>query len=270
MGYTHYWRQSRSVPRKTWAEIVEAAREIVAYALDELPFARPEEKPLGLAWENDRPTTAPQLDHTAIRFNGIGDEGHETFIITRILPDPSYPDENVKFDFCKTARKPYDLVVTATLAALDSIWPELFEVSSDGWAHEWERGVDLARRALRRHGNMVDTPRSVKDKSRYRSFVRCSKAYWIAEGHDGLTYIERRRDLWRAPVPLRGDDEWSAWLQEQNRRLRRTIRLYGSFGPEDRYEDHLERFCRLVWRCFGQAAVPPTTLSSINLRSAMR
>jgi len=70
-----------------------------------------------------------------IRFNGKDDEGHETFMLT---PDPS------DFNFCKTAQKPYDLVVVAILCLLAHRTDT--GVSSDGDRSDWAEGLKLAQR----------------------------------------------------------------------------------------------------------------------------
>ena len=58
-----------------------------------------------------------------IRFNGVGEDGHETFYLS--------PDES-GWGFCKTARKPYDIVVVAILSMLDEYLGDKFEWRSDG------------------------------------------------------------------------------------------------------------------------------------------
>ena len=68
-----------------------------------------------------------------IRFNGIGEAGHETFLFhNRKKQDPEgYGDPC--FAFCKTARKPYDIVVCEVLLVLKRYMPNL-EVGSDGFS----------------------------------------------------------------------------------------------------------------------------------------
>lgn len=51
----------------------------------------------------------PQVTNKTIRFNGRGNESHETFII-----QPSK-----KFYFCKTNHKPYDIIIKAILILLE-------------------------------------------------------------------------------------------------------------------------------------------------------
>ena len=71
-----------------------------------------------------------------IRFNGKGEEGHETFMLT--------PDSQ-EFNFCKTAQKPYDIVVVAILCLLAHHTSGV-TVSSDGGISDWTDGLALAQR----------------------------------------------------------------------------------------------------------------------------
>lgn len=131
MGYTHYWNNKKSIPPDVWAKICDDADKILAAS------------PVPLSWEyND--SRAPEVTRegkgAVIRFNGPGDEGCETFYV-----EPNV----VKFEFCKTRREPYDIVVTAMLAMIADHHPA-FSVSSDGDPAEWEEGLDLAQKVLGR------------------------------------------------------------------------------------------------------------------------
>jgi len=78
-----------------------------------------------------------------IWLNGFGDDlGHETFILQR------KSDDN---EFCKTDRKPYDVVVAAILIIAHTMG---LAVSSDGWLEEeeWADALRLARKATKRKG----------------------------------------------------------------------------------------------------------------------
>lgn len=57
-----------------------------------------------------------------IRFNGVGELSHETFLIERFSRE---------FEFCKTNRKPYDLAVCGVLILI-SLYADGGEISSDG------------------------------------------------------------------------------------------------------------------------------------------
>jgi len=94
---------------------------------------------IDLAWEYDvKKPFEVFLD--MIRFNGSKDDGHETFLVTREMPEiPDWSsDKSASFDFCKTARKPYDLAVCLVLISMKRHDPESVRVSSDGeWDVEW-------------------------------------------------------------------------------------------------------------------------------------
>ena len=64
-------------------------------------------------------------------FNGVGDGAHETFYIEL----PSHDD-----GFCKTAEKPYDMVVTASLILAKKIFGADISIKSDGKWTDWESG----------------------------------------------------------------------------------------------------------------------------------
>lgn len=80
-------------------------------------------------------------DKDKICFNGRGDaDSHETFVINRLRDDDN---------FCKTARKPYDIMVCATLMIVRHYIPD-FKVSSDGDKdeHEWQAAIALCQKVL--------------------------------------------------------------------------------------------------------------------------
>lgn len=130
MGYTHYWKTNN-------LEELDAA-EFKALAEDCITIATASYVELaGPMAEGPTEFTADR-----IAFNGVGrDEGHESFVISR---------DNVKsLDFCKTARKPYDEVVTACLIALAHRFPR-FDVTSDGYFDEGQGGRALYERCFPR------------------------------------------------------------------------------------------------------------------------
>jgi hypothetical protein len=77
----------------------------------------------------------PEVSKDLIRFNGLGEDGHETFLVLR--------DEG-GFAFCKTVRKPYDALVVATLALMNHYAPGAWRYKSDGDPEDWEEGLQLA------------------------------------------------------------------------------------------------------------------------------
>ena len=68
---------------------------------------------------------------SAIFINGVGEQAHETFLMRT---------DDVGFNFCKTAEKPYDSVVTAILILAKTVFKNDIEVSSDGSWSNWQGG----------------------------------------------------------------------------------------------------------------------------------
>ena len=125
MGYTHYW-QAKQIEPSIFAMLsqqVAAAAEI----------ARTQEI-VEVAYEMDQTDRPPEFNGEVIRFNGKDDDGHETFML-------AYDDSG--FRYCKTAQKPYDIVVVAALCLLAHHADP--EVTSDGGLEDWEGGLALAR-----------------------------------------------------------------------------------------------------------------------------
>jgi hypothetical protein len=125
VGYTHYFPQQRYFTIAEWDQLRHAVRSLIG--ANKVP----------LAIEYDEPNTPPQADGGEIRFNGVGDGGHETFVLTR--------SHDSSFNFCKTAHKPYDLIVTAVLCLANTIAPGALKISSDGEPSEWAAGHKLAK-----------------------------------------------------------------------------------------------------------------------------
>jgi len=83
------------------------------------------------------------LDPLHVDLNGVGDDGHEPFV---------FPGE-LGFNFCKTAGKPYDEVVTACLLVARDHFPEdILSIDSDGsWSDgDWQEGTKLYTTVLGR------------------------------------------------------------------------------------------------------------------------
>jgi hypothetical protein len=131
MGYTHYFTPKKASPKK-WDELLKQVKK--------LHEALPANTDTAGGYSSNDPLTIkgglgkgePEFSKKVICFNGDGDKGldHETFII-----EPDVTDWN----FCKTARKPYDLLVCAVLIATRSILN--YEVSSDGNLDDWTPAI---------------------------------------------------------------------------------------------------------------------------------
>jgi hypothetical protein len=160
MGYTHYWDQSRDFTREEWSQI----REDFEALLKDIQHVQ------GIPLANGRgePGTSPEITDDQVWFNGVGDDGHETFASYRKRP-PKEPWQSTRGnDFCKTARKPYDLAVTAALCYLCTVPdPAAFTASSDGYGRDWLEGLAEARRALPRCANILDIPMNILRSDRW-------------------------------------------------------------------------------------------------------
>jgi hypothetical protein len=94
-----------------------------------------------------------ELTYDRISFNGYGENRHESFVWQRF--DNEKPrffiepeDGEWIFNFCKTAHKPYDYLVTACLTALSEVYQESVRISSDGTYSDWNQGLNLFERAI--------------------------------------------------------------------------------------------------------------------------
>lgn len=112
MGYTHYFQQNENVSDEAWNKIQNDVKIIIANQLQ-----------TGVLLEfNDK----EMINEHCININGVGDNAHETFHITKKKMED--------FNFCKTARKPYDLTVTSILLVIDEHAKDCFRIGSDGGA----------------------------------------------------------------------------------------------------------------------------------------
>jgi len=140
MGYTHYWYRPEKLDKETFAKTIEDCKKVC----DSISVAIVKEWNI---FEN------PIFNSKQIRFNGTGDDGHETFYIPISLKKPDYQkefeeNENLVFAFCKTAYKPYDLNVTACLIIFKHYLKDNFLVLSDGESKDWDKARELCQKIL--------------------------------------------------------------------------------------------------------------------------
>ena len=163
MGYTHYWRQQRDFTSAEWNELTRLTKLITADGSSILAN--------GFSDRGSQPT----IDNEKICFNGIGEDGHETFRITKKKREKAdYEkqepynrqgeayDRQGAFEFCKTAQKPYDKYVVAVLCALFNMkikldeekYPVLY-IRSDGNTADWTEGLFHALRSTREEEMLI-------------------------------------------------------------------------------------------------------------------
>jgi hypothetical protein len=132
LGYTSYWNnQPKEHNQAKWDMFLGAVKHVASDLPDEVVLGD---------WDGEG--GEPLFSKNVIRFNGVGEMSHETFSIYR-KPKP----EQREFDFCKTARKPYDLMVCATLSLYWHFFKdEGVKIDSDGDKSDWEPARDLVKK----------------------------------------------------------------------------------------------------------------------------
>lgn len=139
MGYTHYFGHKKT-SKINWAMIVEDCKKLQANL------------PKGVLIDGCFAYPVPQFTDKMIHFNGT-DEGftfemrkddscpknsHETFeLLADGVKKRGFSNGGMPFTFCKTARKPYDLLVCGCLLVYKHHSPATMELSSDGDAEDW-------------------------------------------------------------------------------------------------------------------------------------
>jgi len=155
MGYTHYWtyqpneildtEELRKKFRKAVAIIDKAHKEIKKnkkFIHAGQAGGYYDEQPCII--RGGLGQGKPIINESQVWFNGDEKTGmdHETFNVQW------FPSGGSAKDFCKTARKPYDILVCVSLLAFKHAFdnPNVFSFSSDGDNKEWEEAKDLFTR----------------------------------------------------------------------------------------------------------------------------
>jgi hypothetical protein len=143
MGFTHYYYHKNKLDKVTFgkfakdvAKIIEASKVKVQYECDD--------------------DSAPITNMSQVRFNGVGEAGHETFVINRVASkealefqrDYDTKPDKMLFNFCKTARKPYDELVVASLILFKLYFRGDVKLGSDGDVEDWVKGLNLVNTRL--------------------------------------------------------------------------------------------------------------------------
>ena len=124
MGYTRYWEGAVVCSDAVWDQIIDEFMAVGVKSKVKLASYTGS----GLA----------TLSKTEFAFNGEGKLGHESVNIRR--------GQN-EFGFCKTAQKPYDILVCALLIIMQHRI-RTFKVSSDGGPADWADAIALCQDVL--------------------------------------------------------------------------------------------------------------------------
>ena len=158
MGYSTYYEiKPLELDQKTWDLFIKDCKYLAKHLPEHTDTAGGYciDKPLKLG--GDFKYKDAKFDKSQVWFNGStgnrtktrfvwqdiedtkkGHEtlGHETFEIQRQVKEREY-------NFCKTARKPYDLMVCTCLILLKWYFKDLVSISSDGGMKDWQPAFDF-------------------------------------------------------------------------------------------------------------------------------
>ena len=138
MGYTHYWNFNAQTDD---AEVIrrkfKRASSAIAYFAK---FIKTQDK---FALRGGLGVGNPMINESEIWFNGDSEKGedHKTFNIR--WRDFLKHNGNKIDGFCKTDRKPYDLMVCFCLLLLAETFKSGFTFSSDGDKEDWKEAVQI-------------------------------------------------------------------------------------------------------------------------------
>lgn len=160
MGYTHYFTPKTKYTAVQWKEFTAACRKLYSKLPQKSESAGGYHKddPLEIAGGNGE--GAPRFNLKEVCFNGKGELGHEAFVVN------SNPAKQ-EWDFCKTDRKPYDLLVVACLIAAFQILN--FRFASDGFnrdetCNDLQVGIDFYNEVLQPKEHVTQT--TLRDQRR--------------------------------------------------------------------------------------------------------
>ena len=153
MGYTHYWTFNKG-KRGTTAEIEAAYQQAMLDCAKVVKYYYEKEGGISGYTAHTKPGT-----YGGLNFNGKGEAGCEPFTMRE------HYNQNDRAGFCKTARKPYDILVTACLTVLAYRLGDAISVYSDGDSSDWYDGVNLAQTVLRRQIKVHLTVHNKKEKA---------------------------------------------------------------------------------------------------------
>lgn len=139
MGYTHYWtcdkapKGQASIVERQYQKAIKDCQKIIKYYQKRQPKGS-DTRLSGYSAHTDW--------YGGIEFNGCRGNQCESLSFRDHWPENEPA-------FCKTGRRPYDIVVVACLAVMKHRMGPLFYVDSDGDFMDWLAGVELAKAATR-------------------------------------------------------------------------------------------------------------------------
>lgn len=159
MGYGHTFPRMRKITNEEWTAITQDVRALINALPPHSSSAGAfyVERPLALTFDDEDGVihSGAFIDHDHIVFNGDPsmDLDYEEFFVDRNSVDPygrNNPEIPFGLDYCKTERKPYDLVVCAVLAVMEDRAPGGWNIDSDGGIDDWQPALAWASEVLGR------------------------------------------------------------------------------------------------------------------------
>lgn len=195
MGYTHYFSRTRAFTSGEWLDITTHARTFISMA-----------RVYGVDVAGPVGSGRPVITDNEIALNGRGEDGFETFALSR---------EPGGWEFCKTARRDYDDVVTAILLYASRRAPDAIAIDSDGDmdGDDWRPARELVDRA-----GLGETPARRMPVNGAVLDARAAECAVIYDG-DGIFHVSKDADSsrWYEVVTTGGEPEtWDcqcAWSQ---------------------------------------------------------
>ena len=142
MGYTHYHKRDNRNKGSAYmfGKLALDAKAIIAEAQKQ-----------GIVIRGGNGEGEPEYNEGYFSLNGNAEAGedYETFMWEALPEQPEWQAKSNLgkpheiFDFCKTAYRPYDGVVTAILIRAKVIYGDLVSISSDGGWSEWQAGRNI-------------------------------------------------------------------------------------------------------------------------------
>ena len=150
MGYTHYYYRQKELDKKKFQDFKDDVVKLHRSLPEHTNSAGGYHTHQRVIIKGGDGTGSPHFSIDGICFNGDKEKDmyHETFNIPRVHMKERVDENGLIFDFCKTARKPYDILVCASLIALKKHFGNDVKVSSDGDEEEWQPAIDFFEEVL--------------------------------------------------------------------------------------------------------------------------
>ena len=151
--YIHYWyiKNERDIDDITWSKISKDSQKIFEYFK--------ENKDLCLELGDWNGYSEPIVDNDKIIFNGGDDKRCDSFVIFAKCKDRYHNVSSISnyyFDFCNTARKPYDIVVQMILLIFKHHMQDDIFIHSDSSNTDWINAIELTKKLFNYPDIMVE------------------------------------------------------------------------------------------------------------------